>query len=140
MNYIYPANVCFECNNCGLCCGDTENKRRHILLLKSEVEEISIVTGQRIEEFTIDSVGTTPYVYEMKKLEGKCVFLRDNLCSIYAVRPLICQFYPFELKYEADRKIHVFSDTSECPMIGWGKKLTKENFEALYTLAQQRLL
>jgi Fe-S-cluster containining protein len=104
------------------------------------VEEISIVTGQRIEEFTIDSVGTTPYVYEMKKLEGKCVFLRDNLCSIYAVRPLICQFYPFELKYEADRKIHVFSDTSECPMIGWGKKLTKENFEALYTLAQQRLL
>ena len=32
--FTHPANLRFECSRCGLCCGDTAQKTRHILLLK----------------------------------------------------------------------------------------------------------
>lgn len=139
MDFTYPTDVCFTCNCCGLCCGDTDHKRRHILMLESEAEEISAATGQPIEEFANEAVGTGPYVYEMKKLEGDCVFLKENKCTLYEHRPLICRFYPFELKFDADKDTHVFTATSECPMIGQGKQMAKKDFQALYDLATERL-
>lgn len=139
MDFTYPPTVCFECNGCGLCCADTDHKLRHILMLESEAEEISAQTGKPIEEFAGESSGTQPYIYEMKKVQGNCVFLKDNKCIIYELRPLICRFYPFELKYDADKGTHVFTATPECPMIGQGKLLSKKDFETLYALAEERL-
>lgn len=49
-----------------------------------------------------------------KKPDGKCVFLKNNQCIIYAQRPLICRFYPFELK-TAENGVHTFTVTVECP-------------------------
>ena len=112
---------------------------RRILILESEAEELSVETGRPIEDFANESNGTQPYIYEMKKVEGDCLFLKNNKCTIYTVRPLICRFYPFELKFDIDKGTHVFTATSECPMIGQGKKMTKKDFEALYTLARERL-
>ena len=139
MDFTYPDNVCFECNCCGLCCGDTDHKRRRILLLESEAEEISAHTGLPIEDFANESNGTQPYIYEMRKPQGDCFFLKDNRCTNYELRPLICRFYPFELKFDQNKDTHVFSYTLECPMINQGKQLSKMDFEALYTLAEQRL-
>ncbi|MCW3999141.1 MAG: YkgJ family cysteine cluster protein [Candidatus Bathyarchaeota archaeon] len=140
MEYTYPDNVGFACNCCGLCCGDTEEKTRRILLLEAEAEEISAQTGLPIEDFAAEIAGNAPYIYEMKKPQGgKCFFLKDNRCSIYTARPLICRFYPFELRFDPDRGIHVFSYTQECPTINKGKTLGKKDFEALYLLAKQRL-
>jgi Fe-S-cluster containining protein len=139
VDFTYPDKVCFECNCCGICCADTDHKLRHILLLESEAEEISAKTGLPIEEFANESSGTPPYIYEVKKAEGDCRFLKDNKCIIYEARPLICRFYPFELKFDQDKNTHVFSYTLECPMINQGKQLTKNDFEALFALAEQRL-
>ena len=139
MDFTNPIEVCFECDCCGICCGDTDHKRRRILLLESEAEEISVETERPIEDFADESNGTQPYIYEMKKVEGDCIFLKNNKCTIYAVRPLICRFYPFELKFDVDKNIHVFTATSECPMIGQGKKMAKKDFESLYALARERL-
>ena len=33
---------------------------------------------------------------ELTSGEGACFFLKNNLCSIHAVRPFICRQYPFE--------------------------------------------
>jgi Fe-S-cluster containining protein len=141
MEYTYPQNLSFTCNCCGLCCGDTAEKTRHILLLEAEAEEISAQTGLPIEEFAVEKLGCAPYIYEMKKPhEGKCFFLKDNQCRIYEARPLICRFYPFELRFNADKNTHVFSYTAECPTINQGKALTQRDFEALFMLAKQRLL
>jgi Fe-S-cluster containining protein len=86
-------------------------------------------------------VDKTPYRYEMKKNEqGKCFFLKDNQCQIYSKRPLICRFYPFELKYDHDLNIYVFNFTLECPEIGKGKVLTRKDFEELFIAAKQKLL
>ncbi len=141
MDFVCPTNVVFECSKCGLCCGDTEEKIRHILLLESETMVISTETSLSKKAFTEQIANKNPYCYEMKKnSEGKCFFLKDNQCSIYALRPLICRFYPFELKFDQDKDQHVFNYTFECPEIGKGKTLmTRKDFEVLFLLARKRL-
>jgi Fe-S-cluster containining protein len=132
VSFEYPRNVHFKCERCAICCGDTEKRIRRILLLKLEADRISKKTLKPTAEFAFRIEGSEPYVYEMKKTKnGHCVFLEANLCTIYSVRPLICMFYPFELRGDrADR--HIFSYTSECPCIGHGPELKKEYFERLF--------
>lgn len=140
MDFTYPNIVFFECIKCGLCCGDTEQKTRRILVLESEATEISKEICLPKHDFTRQIADRKPYCYEMKKTsEGKCVFLKDNKCTIYTLRPLVCRFYPFELKFEHDKDQHVFDFTFECPTIGKGKMMTLKDFEELFLLAQERL-
>ena len=109
MDFDYPNNVRFKCERCAICCGDTKNRARSILLLRIEAERIAQKTLRNVDDFAEKIGGFEPYVYRMRKGEdGKCIFLKDNLCSIYQMRPLICMFYPFELKQVRSNK-YVFS-------------------------------
>jgi Fe-S-cluster containining protein len=138
MSFNYPAVVRFQCIKCGICCGDTKEKNRHILLLKAEAEQIATTTSQPTSAFTVKIKDKAPYSHEMKKTEeGKCVFLENNCCTIYTARPLICRFYPFELKTAHDGK-HTFLYTTECPGINKGSMLSKNYFRKLLRLAHAR--
>ena len=76
----------------------------------------------------------------MKKTsEGKCVFLKENQCTIYPLRPLICRFYPFQLTFDKEKEMHVFDFTFECPGIIKAKFSMQKDFEKLFALAQERL-
>jgi Fe-S-cluster containining protein len=133
IRFKFPEDVRFECNRCALCCGDTETKTRMILLLKSEAERISRKTLKKINEFAERIEGQEPYVYLMgKTFDGKCVFLEDNLCVVYEMRPLICRFYPFKLDNAGNRN-YVFTYTEECPGIGSGPQLKRRFFNTLFT-------
>jgi Fe-S-cluster containining protein len=142
VDFTYPPDLAFECNGCGLCCSDTPHKTRHILLLEEEAQTIAQETGLSIGAFAEPITGHAPYVYEMKKPQnGRCAFLDDaNRCRIYPNRPLICHFYPFQLTYSTDQNCYVFEATTECPTIGKGPRLSRKDFEALFRLAQARLL
>lgn len=132
MDFEYPKNVRFICEKCALCCGDTKEKVRYILLLNVEAERIAKKTSKNIWEFAEKVESAQPYVYLMRKnYEGKCVFLKDGLCSIYRIRPLICKFYPFQLENAKNGKFK-FTYTSECPNIGKGPKLRRGFFERLF--------
>jgi len=102
------------------------------LLLQAEAQTISKASNKRVEAFTVEVRNRQPYTYEMKKtlVEGKCVFLEGTHCRIYELRPLVCRFYPFRLTTSRDGK-HRFHNTSECPGIGKGEKLTNRYFEEL---------
>jgi len=103
-----------------------------ILLLKSEADRIRLRTRRSLVEFANRIEGFEPYVYHMKKtVKGKCVFLDDNLCSIYDLRPLVCSFYPFELK-DCGKSKYVFVASHECPRLGTGNILKEEGFEKLF--------
>jgi len=132
LSFNYPRNIRFRCLKCALCCGDTTKKVRHVLLLKMEAERIAEAIGKPAEEFATKIEGHAPYTCEMRKTmrEGKCIFLDDNRCTIYPLRPLICRFYPFELRITANGK-HEFLRARECQGIGEGKTLTKNYFENL---------
>jgi Fe-S-cluster containining protein len=104
-------------------------------MLEKEAERISKITSKQIEAFTIRIVGRQPYLHEMKKGKaGKCVFLEGKNCSIYASRPLICRYYPFELK-TGRNEIFLFSPTKECPSIGIGEVLKESYFSNLFKMA-----
>ncbi len=118
MGFKYPKNIRFKCTKCGLCCGDTKTKTRHVLLLKPEVDRIAAHTKRAIQEFAKETDDNPPYSFEILKnaLTGMCIFLKDNECTIYEQRPLICRFYPFELTTD-EHGDFVFRETPECPAI-----------------------
>ena len=131
--FEYPKNVGFVCKRCAQCCGDTEDTVRHVLLLKTDAQRISKETLLDSHEFAKDVSGFEPYIYEMKKTSGgKCFFLKNNRCTIYEIRPLICRFYPFELKNLGNNNYH-FSYTNKCPGIGNGPHLKRVFFENLFS-------
>jgi len=139
VNFNYPITVRFRCVKCGLCCGDTKEKTRHILLLRTEVEQIAKTTSHPVSKFAVKIKNRTPYSYEMKKRveDGKCVFLENNRCTIYSLRPLICRFYPFELKSSHSGK-YTFLFTEECLGINKGRMLSEDYFRKMFQLAQAK--
>jgi Fe-S-cluster containining protein len=138
--FKHPVAQRFFCTKCGLCCGDTNEKRRHILLLKKEADEIAEAVSQPISAFAKRIKGKAPYAYEIRKTNeiGACVFLQNNKCLIYPFRPLVCRFYPFELKNAADQE-YEFLCTKECPGINKGKILGTNYYAQLFKIAQARL-
>ncbi len=139
MGLVYPKNLRFKCVKCGLCCGDTGEKTRHVLLMGNEAAEIASFTKRSVADFAVEVKGQEPYVYEMKKSshEGKCFFLKENRCTIYLKRPLICRFYPFWLETRQNEKVFFF--TSECPGVGEGKVMQAMDFKGLLELVNARL-
>jgi len=132
MKFTYPKEVRFACSRCGMCCTDTEAKARTILMLRAEAESISKETSMDLEEFVERIENFEPYVYQMRKTSNKkCMFLKYNLCSIYRIRPLICRFFPFQLR-NLGRSKYIFSVTNECPNVGEGPRLERRFFERLF--------
>jgi Fe-S-cluster containining protein len=110
------------------------------MLLSEDARTISETVLKPVKAFATETRGHGPYVYEMKKTRGesKCIFLEGTDCSIYAVRPLVCRFYPFELATLKNGK-PCFSGTKECPGIGRGKRLERKYFESLLKRAHNQL-
>ncbi|MCL2291556.1 MAG: YkgJ family cysteine cluster protein [Nitrososphaerota archaeon] len=142
MSFIYPKNIQFECNKCAICCGNTKEKTRHILMLKNEAQEIQEQTKLYTHDFCYEIPNKQPYLYEMKIANNKCYFLKpDGYCNIYNYRPLICRFYPFELKFNEEQQTYIFTATKECPTLNQnGKHLTQTDFKQLFWLAEKKLL
>lgn len=108
-------------------------------MLDDEAERISENVLEPVVHFALRIEGRSPYVYEMRKNGiGKCVFLKKDTCTIYLFRPLVCRFYPFELRTE-EKHEHVFSFTDECPGIGKGKRMTRRHFMELLRQAKDQL-
>jgi Fe-S-cluster containining protein len=107
--------------------------------LRKEAETISETACETIKAFAHQTRGHEPYVYEMRKNgNGKCVFLEGDACSIYGSRPLICRYYPFELKSQESGKCE-FSLTTECQGLASGDVLRESYFKALFRIARERL-
>jgi Fe-S-cluster containining protein len=138
VTFEYPTQVRFHCTKCGICCGDTKEKTRQIILLRPEAEQISKTTLQPISRFAFKIKGKTPYSYKMKKREnGKCVFLKKDCCTVYSSRPLVCRFYPFELRVSNGKK-PTFLYTEECIGINQGQLLNRDHFRKMFRQARAK--
>lgn len=134
MSLVYPKHVRSRCQRCALCCRDTEHKTRLILLLKTETENIHEKTLMSVDEFAEKIDGFEPYLYVMNKTEdGGCIFPRNESCSIYKVRPLICRFYPFQLRNLRNNR-YGFTYTNECPNMGKGPCLKRSFFQKMFRI------
>ena len=64
----------------------------------------------------------------MDKNGSECIFLENDRCSIYPVRPLQCRTFPFwTANMKSDKRWQQVAE--ECPGIGIGKDFSKEDIE-----------
>ncbi len=137
--FEYPQEVRFKCVQCGICCGDTQHRTRHILLLTEEAKRIAEIAKRAANDIATKIESKEPYVFELNKdsIDGKCIFLLENHCTIYFERPLICRFFPFGLETGEDKR-PVFFFTNECPGIGKGMEMKENDFRELLNQAKKR--
>jgi len=101
-----------KCTDCANCCkvfsppvNETDIERISAFLQISETEFVE-------KYLKTDDKGR----YEMKALP--CPFLKDNKCSIYEIRPIVCQEYPHTNKkdFKQLRFKHI-GNTEVCPAV-----------------------
>ena len=106
--------VYFGCNQCGDCCREMRIPLSH--------EDLLRIAATRPQEPLEDWL----YVYPvedthpdgvrlngqmglllLRQRDGACVFLRDNACGIYGVRPRVCRIWPLEKPPRGERPLRV---------------------------------
>lgn len=137
-SFDFPKGILWKCRRCSKCCGDTPERKRRILLLPSEAKRIRRAVKIPLKKFC-QRTGFEPFALEMKKnSRGRCVFLKEDWCQIYSLRPLVCRFYPFWLEKREDGNLS-FKVTDECTGIGSGQALEEAFFTNLFHLAKDEM-
>lgn len=90
----YKEGLRFKCTGCGKCCTGAPGA---VWISDEEVEQISAHLKISVEEFLLHYTrlidGKRSLIDEPPSYD--CVFLKNNQCSIYSVRPLQCRTYPW---------------------------------------------
>ena len=97
----YQGSLPFDCTSCGKCCKTKGN----VIMSPSEVNAAASLLGLSLKDFTkMYASHKAPHSKERPdefwlKIRSDetsgCIFLKDNLCSIYEARPSQCSTYPF---------------------------------------------
>ena len=134
------AQIQFECTKCGACCREDSLL---VTVTGRDIARISQGLGLGSDEVikafdfylafgeetpaglrdipTVKTERGLAYI-ALKKLEnGDCVFLKDDLCMIHAIRPAVCMSFPFVFQDIDDEKTWGLSAMKEiCPGLGSG--------------------
>ncbi|MCX7744046.1 MAG: YkgJ family cysteine cluster protein [Flavobacteriales bacterium] len=102
-----------DCTQCGNCCK----------VLEPEVSDEEIIQLAKFKEISIESFKKNYISIEpntsVQFMKGKpCIFLKENLCSIYNNRPGSCRDYP-HLHHERSkfRMKRIMEQYSVCPIV-----------------------
>ena len=117
------------------CCSSPFNKEAHeddsdgIALTLSEVLRISEATGKDPDEFCqvrkmsdayyldADEIATSMapnnLSIEFKAKNGACPFLGKKSCTIFSIRPIICQLYPFWFTVKSNGVIQLWKNRTD---------------------------
>jgi Fe-S-cluster containining protein len=128
--FLYPMMAKWGCLRCGNCCRDVIGHERRILLTENDLKRIKDVTG--LDDF-FDETGEEPFKAIMKKKNGDCIFLREEECSIYDSRALLCRMYPFWIEKINDEFIIKIDE--KCKGVEYGEVLDEEFFQRLLEYA-----
>jgi Fe-S-cluster containining protein len=138
----------FECTKCGDCC---RQKDMIVTLTASDILKLAIGLGftsnellHALDFYVMEKGKSIPdgfrdipriktergmaYVALKKLDDSSCVFLKDNLCMIHKIRPMVCSSFPFVFSKQNDEvswSLHAKRDI--CPGIGEGNLITKED-------------
>ena len=68
------------------------------------------------------------HLIEKNNLNGKCIFLKDNKCSVYKSRPSQCRTWPF-WNENMNPKVWNEDISINCPGIGKGNKIKSDSIK-----------
>jgi len=90
----------FSCIKCGNCC-----RVGFVYLTRTDIKNISKRLGLQPEEFKKKYTTNILWLGRTMKWaeKGGCVFLKNNMCSIYESRPEQCSTYPYWKKLDIKR-------------------------------------
>lgn len=90
----YP--FCRSCVNNSKCC--CANKKIDMpILMPHEVDKISVEEGMAKDKFCEKKSNN---IYQMKRKNNRCIFFKNNKCSIYEYRPIDCRLFPFDIQFK----------------------------------------
>lgn len=124
--FYYPKGLRWGCKRCGACCRDASHRQRRILLLPKDVERLG-KAGEK--DFTVEVRGEEPFVGEMRKAGGACIYLTKEGCRVYPSRALLCRTYPFWIERDG-RSFEIMFD-ARCFGVGRGGELKEEFYRDL---------
>ena len=122
-------NFSFSCTKCGNCCkgvgsiyfSDTELNKIYKYLGLSREKDKEILYKKLIQR--------KENSYHIHDINAPCFFLKNNICSIYKVRPLQCKTFPFwPSVFQSPDDLQWYK--KECPGISTASsnsKIKKEN-------------
>jgi Fe-S-cluster containining protein len=145
----------FECTKCGSCCREDSML---ITVTGYDIFRISTALGLSPDEtiraldfYIIDESNPIPtglvgipspnterglVIIALKKMEnGDCIFLKDNLCMIHTLRPIVCRSFPFVFQENTDGRTWGLSAAKHiCPGLGVGSKVSEREIQDLSAL------
>ena len=129
---FYEQGLHFKCTGCGSCCGGAPG-----FVYLSEEDIINISEYLRIDKISfIKKYTIIVRIFGEKRLSLReksnydCIFLKDESCLIYQIRPYQCSSYPFWKKnVESEKSWH--NVTRECKGVNNGKLYTKEDIDKI---------
>ena len=106
-----------DCTACANCCRVTE-----IGLHERDIEKLAKFLGMTPGEFRRDYTQRSEQDNELilKRDESGCVFLRDNLCTVYEARPQNCVNFPHLIRGQGsiDSRMWRFVERAGfCPIV-----------------------
>ena len=145
--------IVFKCRMCGSCCTMSPISllphEEVILRMLGEYMGIEVKTthGYTVCE-AVNGVNLA-FSYVLHLENGKCPFLRDNLCGIhYVYKPYICRSFPYiprHVKYHIDEENRYIMATTEhglslaCPVVKRDRGAL-ERIEAMYGGPMEKIL
>jgi Fe-S-cluster containining protein len=115
-----------DCTKCANCCRVSE-----VGITDRDVEKLAKFLGMTKDEFLRDSTQRDEAGdLILKKTEAGCIFLKDNLCTIYEARPQNCANFPHLVRGSGSiaSRMWQFVDRAEfCPIVyNWMEKVKED--------------
>jgi len=115
-----------DCTQCANCCRVAEAGVKD-----RDIEKLAKFIGVSREEFLRDYTGRNESnELILKRTESGCVFLEDNLCSVYEARPRSCVNFPNLVRGDgsiASRMWQLVDRATYCPIVyNWMETVKQE--------------
>jgi uncharacterized protein len=115
-----------DCTTCANCCRVSE-----VEITDRDIDKLAKFLGMTRDEFIRDSTQQAESgELILKRTEAGCVFLKDNLCTVYETRPQNCANFPHLVRGAGsiDSRMWQFVDRVEyCPIVyNWMEKVKED--------------
>lgn len=127
---FYKDGLHFECTECGKCCSYPGG---FVQLTAEEASDIAAYMNMDESDFmdTFMFFDEKDQGFRLNSFsDGGCIFLKNEQCTVYPVRPLQCRTFPFWP--ENVKSAYRWKLTGEdCPGVNQGRLYLSEEIEAI---------
>lgn len=126
---FYRDGIRFECQQCGKCCR-ARGDYGHVFISPGDRFRMAASLHVSTREFHNAYAETTQGRLHLRDPHKDCIFLQNNNCSMYDIRPRQCRTWPFwpenMKKFVWETQVAPF-----CPSVGKGKLYSAQEIEGI---------